>query len=571
MKKLTIVFFLSIFFIIVLIGIAFLYIDLSGHKEYFYNLLDSKDEVLAVVSLDRYVTEDKIVFKSKGTYPNFLKYSEITEKIFFRKKDMSFMKFVKEAYDEKGQKQLVMITQEEEKADFLFLEYPKFFNQENIKIEYNTTIFSPDDVMLYKALTEKYNFWTKGAQFFKIAIPLDEIMPPLIDKIGVRYLQDEYIPIMGRRVETESYIVSSKILPKAKIFLAKYNHEILALEIKKLGLRFVLTNPAKNPAKRIKTIIDKLSFRPDYTNESETKEEVFFESDGQILAGRLFRPSGGGTYNAVLIVPKDGPVSKKGRFFVSSLAERLSREGFVVMVYDSQGQGKSQGVFTDLDDKKRIKNIVSAVSYLEACPYVNKSSINVIGHEGGGTMALKAVSNLDSVAGCVLVASPPGMINCNLFPNALREYVQSELNMRGYETFNEEEINTLTEAVKCHIARVVQDKETFYFFEGIKIPFREYREFLLRSPYDTILSFSKPVLAVFGKDDKYFNLQVIDSLKEKFTKSEKKGKIIVLKGLEDYTENNVYLKKVRGYGFGKTFLKEDVLALIVKWLKETKE
>ncbi|MFH1799128.1 MAG: alpha/beta hydrolase [Candidatus Omnitrophota bacterium] len=603
MKKITVVFFLSVFFMITLMGMTFFYIDLSGHKGYSYDVVDNKDKVLGTVKVDRYVTEDKIIFKSKGAFPCFLNYSKVTERMFLKKKDASFLKFVRETYDEKWQKRLVMITQEKGEADSLFLEHPRFVNLENVKIGYKTIVFSPDDIMLYKALLERYNFWKKGAQFFKVYIPIEEMIPPLIDKITVRFLQDEYIPVMGRRVETESYIISSKILPKAKVFLSKYNHEILALEIKKLGLRFTLTNCIKNPVNRIKAMVRQLTFWSDcvqkifqpktsvveanVANESEEKkknasgsgigeiaqevktpEEVFFESDGQILAGRLLRPHGGVVCNAVLIVPKDGPMSKAERFFVDSLAEKLSQQGFVVMAYDSQGCGKSQGFFTDLDDKKRTQNIISAVAYLKTCPYVNKLSINIIGHEGGGVIALKAATNLDSVVGCVMLAVPPGLIKSSLFPNALKEHIQVVLNTRGFESFNEEDINNLTETARAHFAKVVQNNENFCFFEGIKIPMKEYREFLLRDSAETILSFNKPLLAVFGRDDKYFNLQVVDGIKEKFAKNECKRKVTVFKRLEDYVENNAYLTNVRGYGFGRTFLNEEVFTCIAKWLKE---
>ncbi len=593
MKKLIIILFILVILAIFLITLAFLYVDLSGHKGFCYDLL--KDgRPFGSIRVDRYITEDKVVYKSTAEYPHSLGYPVITEKLFLKKRNMTPLKFIEEAEGVKGQKRLTLLVQEEEKTDFLFLEHPEFITLKGFETGEKTMVFSPTDIMLYMPIMEKYNFWKKGMQFFEVMIPVGEPVPPVRDKIEVKYLKDEYIPIMGRRMEAQSFAIGARTLPSAKVFLSKYTHRILALEIDKKDLRFVLVSFIESPGKRFKPVVDKfisifgpketgstlppaetdLSVRsslmegesvPTKAKEPERGiiEEVFFESDRLILSGKLQIPEGEGPFPAVLVVPKEGPVTKGQQYLLGSLGRFLSASGFIVFTFDSPGQGKSQGSFMELDDKRRIQDIIAATGYLEKHPAVRERSINLVGYEGGGYLALKAASSLPSVRTCVIMGVPEGFTKMDFSKEPSEENMQALLKSCGLGYPSEDCMKIMTEKTRNCLAEVARSDKNFSFFMGVRIPLKEYREFIARRPYEAVLSFDRPLLLIFGRDDKRFNSQAVEELKKSLEKKDRRNRIAIFRNL------GVYMGRVTAHGSSWSFsVNKDVVDLIRNWIME---
>jgi esterase/lipase len=592
MRKLVVILFISVVFAIFLVVLAFFYVDLSGHKGFRYDLL-KEGRFFGSIRVDRYITEDKVIYKGTAEYPYSLEYPVVNEKLSLKKKTMTPLKFVEEADGGKGQKRLTLLAQEGEKTDFLFLEHPKFITLKGFETGEKTMVFFPTDLMLYMPIMEKYNFWKKGTQSFEVMIPVSEPIPPIRDKVEVTYLKDEYIPVMGRRMEAESFAIGAKTLPTAKIFLSKYTHRILALEIDKMNLRFVLVSFIESP-KRIKPAVDKfisifnlrkaggesppaeapLSGRgglpeeatpPADTKGSEqvTTKEIFFKSGSLILSGKLWVPEGKGPFPAALIIPKDGPFTKGQQYLFNSLGKFLSASGFIIMVFDSPGQGKSQGSFVELSDEKRIQNIIAAVSYLEGHPAVEKKAINLIGYEGGGYLALKAASSLPFVRTGIILGVPEGFTKSDFFQGPSKENIQVLLNACGIGPADEKYMETITKKTQDCFMEVARSSENFSFFMGVRTPLKEYREFMARRPYETILSSDKPLLLIFGKDDKRFNLQAVEGLKESLEKKDHRDKVAVFRNLDTYMGRMEMYDDSWGFTVNK-----DVLDLIGNWIRK---
>ena len=594
MKKLITLVIIAIVLMIFLIVMAFLYVDLSGHKGFCYDVLKN-GRFFGSIMVNRYVTEDKVIYKSTAEYPYSLEYPVINEKLFLKKRTMMPLKFVEEANGVKGQKRLTLLVQEEEKTDFLFLERPKFITLKGFETGEKTMVFSPADVMLYMPVMEKYNFWKKGAQFFEIMVPVGEPIPPIRDKIEVRYLKDEYIPIMGRRVEVETFSVGARTLPSAKVFLSKYTHRILALEIDKTDMRFILVSFIENPGKRIKPAIDRFisifnlkktgskppAVKADVSGRSrlpeeegavprsaerskrKAPEEIFFESGSLILSGRLWVPDGEGPHPAMLIVPKDGPATKGQQYLFDSLSEFLSASGFVVLVFDSPGQGKSQGSFMGLNDGEKIQNITAAAGYLQKHPAVKKRSVNFIGYEGGGYLALKAASDLPFVRTCVLLGVPEGFAKTDFFQEPSKENIQAMLNIRGLGAADEVYMKIITEKAQNHLTGIARSGENFSFFMGVKVSLRGYREFIARDSYEAMLSFDRPLLLILGRDDRRFDSQTVERLKATLEKKDRRDKVAIFRNLD------VYMGKMVARGSSWSFsINKGVLDLIRNWIIE---
>jgi len=597
MKKLLAVVIVSVILMISLLVLAFFYVDLSGHKGLRYELTVD-GAFFGHVNIDKYVTEDKIVYKSSASYPASSGYPAIDEKLFLKKRTMMPLKFIQEAYGVKGQKRLTLLVQNGDKTDFLFLEHPRFITLKGFETGEKTMVFSPDDIMLYMPIVGKYNFWKKGTQLFEVMVPVDEPIPPMRAVIEVQYHDDEYITVMGRKVEAETFDIKSKTLPEAKIFLSKHTHRILALEMKKKRMRFVLVKCAESFGKRIKPLLDMIIsvFNPKKTankfpaaenevperngrvgaapadaniitgraeieSRSERKKDVFFESGNLILSGSMWIPDGEGSFPAVLMIPEDGPMINEEQCMLDSFGEFLSAAGFFAFVFDSPGQGKSQGSFIGLDDEKKIQDIAAAVAYLKAYPLVNKRSINLIGHKGGGYLAVKAAAGLPVVRSCILLGISPGPLRIDPREWFSNENLQTILKAHGFGPFDEKIMETAGKKAREQLRNVAYFTGDFSFFMGAKLPLGEYREFIARKPYEAVLSFDRPLLLVFGRDDKNFNMQVVNELKKSLVEKNLHSRVAV------FRKAGAYMGKMMKQDNSWTFVaNKDVFDLIRNWI-----
>jgi alpha/beta superfamily hydrolase len=86
------------------------------------------------------------------------------------------------------------------------------------------------------------------------------------------------------------------------------------------------------------------------------------------------------------------------------LAEAACKEGFVVLVFDFRGVGKSTGAFDyGIGEQQDVK---CALNYLASRPEVASNSIFVVGHSLGGAVSLYALRGETRVKGLILWSTP---------------------------------------------------------------------------------------------------------------------------------------------------------------------
>ncbi|MGB2600030.1 MAG: alpha/beta fold hydrolase [Candidatus Omnitrophota bacterium] len=513
MKKLIITLVITAIFAVVLIVLAFLYIDFAGHKTFPYDVFVG-DELLGSVKVDRYATEDKVIYKARADYLNSVGCPLITEKLLSKKGKMLPLKYTREISGARGASQTILIEQNEDKTDFLFLSPPRFFSMKDFETGHKTLIFSPYNIMTYMPVMERYNFWKKGTQFFEVMIPIDEPVPIFRDKIEVEYSGEEYISIMGRKAETELFTFRAKGLPEAKVFLSKYKHQILSLEVPKKNLRFVMVSE--------KGLLEKLplKMRP-APAEGKKGEDVFFESGNQMLSGQLWMPKGDGSFPAAIIVSEDGPMTNAERSFQRSYAEHLSDVGFAVLMYDKPGQGKSQGNLADLDDERRILNIQAAVSYLKNISGIRAERIILIGYKGGGYLCLKAAEKVPDLHSCVVLSMTLESLKTSGFFTSAQSMINEALRRNDYGSFEEEYMVRVTKKLEDYLKETAGSTENFSIFMGMKVPLKGYREYITRVPYEAVLTFDKPLFMIFGRQDMNFDAQSAEDLKKTLREARK--------------------------------------------------
>ncbi|MBL7072416.1 MAG: hypothetical protein ISS33_01395 [Candidatus Omnitrophica bacterium] len=595
MKKLVFIMATVIIFMVLLMVAAFFYVDISGHIGYRYKAF-SEDVFVGNISVERYVTEEKVIYKSSAEYSDFGGYDRIREKLVLDKRELSPLEFEKRSEKVSRGKRMTLFAASGGKYDLLYMDPPEFITFEKVKFDVENVIFSPEDIMLYMPLIEKYNFWKKGTQFFSLLIPMDGAVPPIEEKIEIRYLKDEYIPVSGRKTEVESFVIKSKILPDIKIFLSKYKHRILCVKIKKGKIKFELTHCIEGPAEKIGSlrrkagsVLNKLkvigkeeqkSLEPfveaDLVEKNgagqekrkmdlkNNEHEIFFESGDSLLAGKIWVPTGDGKFPGVIIAPKEMSGFREEKDIPDLFGKILSEAGFIALMFDNPGQGKSRGSFVWLSDEEKTKNINEAAKFLLKHSSLAHDRITLIGPPGGAYSALEAASKLPIINSCVL-------LNLSLNPEkhglSAEENIEKELRTvwarNGLETVPEELLSENAKKIKKWREEITRKTEKTSFFLDVKVPVEGYKNFLLRDPYEAVIAFRKPLLLVFEKGNTFFDSRAVSFLRKLISESKSSAKVQVVRDL-GFDEQMASKKEI----LRNMAAQKDVCGQMMKWILE---
>jgi hypothetical protein len=143
--------------------------------------------------------------------------------------------------------------------------------------------------------------------------------------------------------------------------------------------------------------------------------EVAFDSEGAILNGSLYVPTGINSKNSLPAILVTHGISNTHRV-VNGIAEELARRGFVALSVDAYGAGNSETSDTveagTRGGNDSPQGIYDAANYLRTLKYVDKTRIGLVGHSQG-SKRVNATVNLD----CSYFTLNDLMINvlCNTF------------------------------------------------------------------------------------------------------------------------------------------------------------
>ena len=109
------------------------------------------------------------------------------------------------------------------------------------------------------------------------------------------------------------------------------------------------------------------------------------------LDGWLYRPDGSDTPRPTIVMCH-GLAAVKDQF-LDDWASRFCEAGFVVVVYDHRGFGKSGGPRLDIDPWAQVRDAQDVISYAQALPYVDEDKIGFWGtsFSGGHAIVLGAI------------------------------------------------------------------------------------------------------------------------------------------------------------------------------------
>ncbi len=137
---------------------------------------------------------------------------------------------------------------------------------------------------------------------------------------------------------------------------------------------------------------------------SVRQEDLHFYSDGLRLSARIYLPEGCGPQQrrpAVVCVHGN---SGRRDVYMPAFAQRLAEHGLVSLIFYHRGFGDSEGVRTRNVPLEQVRDITSAVTFLQQRPEVDATRIGLLGLSVGGATVTYAAAVDERVACVVEVA-----------------------------------------------------------------------------------------------------------------------------------------------------------------------
>ena len=135
------------------------------------------------------------------------------------------------------------------------------------------------------------------------------------------------------------------------------------------------------------------------------KENVSFEVDDIILSGQLYLPGSETQYPTVCVchgIPSGKPPDPQDGGY-PLLAETICREGFMVLIFNFRGTGKSGG---NLDLPGWTRDLRAAIDYLWSLNKTDKQHLSLVGFSGGAAVSVCVAAQDRRVSGVAACACP---------------------------------------------------------------------------------------------------------------------------------------------------------------------
>ena len=579
MKKLISLLLTTIVLMLVLLAAALFYIDFTGHKGYSFEIR-ANNQTVGMMRLEKYITENKIVYKTRTKRYDSLRYAQLKEDVLIDKTTKDIVHLDKEGIGSLGGKVLVAFFRENRNNDYVYLDHPKFISVQGGYLNRASALYIPGDPVLCLAIFEKYNFWRKGKQYFDVAVAAEGPVAPILDKLEVQYVKDEYIHIMGNKIQAEIYTIKSLIIPDVKVALSKFYHELLFIEDSSFNERIELVSIVESLFTRIKSqskifieqfkVKEKLSASSDGKNiflldkgkslqgsdANIKREEVFINDGTNVITGNILRVKGKGSKEStIMVLADDGPVPSGEKLMIEALSWHLAEKGFTVLSLQSVRDLARETSFYLLDDETKKKTMGLFLDHFYGSDRNDTGPLICIGFNGGGFISLATQNKYRKIAGCVQVGNP-GFFLREMDESLLDEFVEYIFKKSFIDINKNKHIEDVCNYTFDYLEEVIKSEQDVLSFKRLNLPLKEYRQYLKRDYLQAVQEFNAPILFLYTKDQKkYFNANISD-IKKEISNIDKNSHTYEVRNVNKYFSNTVTVDGIESFELNDDFLKK---------------
>lgn len=476
-------------FIIFMTGIflfitSLFYLDKEKRKLYYYNVnVDGQD--IETVKIDRYITEDKLIYRSQDSTPFSPLVTESKSKITLDDK-YNLISYSKEDSGA-GLRDTVYIENTNNNISFVAISGSEFACLTDLPIKQGTFVFEEYSPETYLPILENYDFRLGRFQAFNVITQFSTLLPPMKRLLVLTSIRNEYLKIGSRKIKAECLLIKIRNSPQGMLWVTKSGHALVAIEFpsKKIKITRVFL-PKTIEAKKISL-------------ESETcrEEEIKFNDKKIAIAGTLTIPKEEGACPAVLLIGGNEGCDREECGLFTHIADFLGKQGFLVLRFDKRGIGLSGGNPRSVTDADEFEDAASAMDYLSGRREADTQRIAAIGHGKGAFFAAKLAAERKSVKALILMApliSLGGETDLN-FDN-LKE-------MASKLGWNDQYLKLAMKSRMETIDMIKKTKNNWTTLLRTRCFMKKLRDELEENPTDIIRKVDTPVLILHGHDGRF--------------------------------------------------------------------
>lgn len=488
MRNLYFLLIVTIVTIILFVAITFLFFEKEKHQSFFFAKEIRGVREAGYIRVDRYKTEDRIIYKSTSFEPGEPNRKITHNKFVFDRKSFKMVRFIKECKNFGTTTEAVYIEKEtDETLGFLARLGSKFSLASNVAPARGVSLFDTESIMTYMPFVDKYNFARGGAQSFNAVYHPLSLLPPARGKVIFTSIRDEYINVAGKKRKTECLVVRGKGLAESYIWVSKIDRNVVQAEIKSKGL-----------------LIKKIAVPPkipmyDYAvkNKSYDSRDIIFPSEDIALAGTIAIPREEGKLPSVLLVTGEGPYDRDAAGLYTGISHELAEGGYVVLRFDRRGIGKSQGDDMAVSLTSELKDIESGMNFLANHEKVNRNKIFIVAHGDACSYLPLLDFSGPPAKGLIML----GVVKPSLFLDFECEYVRDKISAL---TEIDKKYEGILGSLKGETLNFVENtKKEYAFVRGKRVFLERMRQFLALKPLEKFKTLDIPLIILHGKKDKF--------------------------------------------------------------------
>lgn len=527
---------------------SLMYLDREKHKVFFY-MVSLDDHDTGNIKIDKYITDDKIIYKSVDSEPFGLLFTETKSRITLDRLG-DLMNYSRENFCN-GTQDTVYLEKSGTNVSFVATSGSEFACLTGLGVKKSTLIFEKNSPVTYMPILDRYDFKLGKSQAFSVLTSFSTLLPPMKRSLALTFMGDERIKIGSKRIKVERFLIRIRNSPNGMLWVTKSDKSIIKIEFPDLKLKITRTPSLKKVNDVIKPIIK---------NDLYNEESVKFNSKKTSLEGTLTLPNKKGPLPAVLLLGWTNGLDREDQGLFTQLAGYLGEGGFVVLRFDGRGIGSSGGKASSVTSDEQYEDSISALNYLSQRKEIDPDRVAVVGHGEGALFASKLASDKKNIKALILM-SPM-------------------ISLGGETGINFDNLNEMSKKLKWDdqylklamksrmetIETVKKAKGDWVSILNTKCFLKKLREDIRANPIDIIRKVEIPVLILHGKEDKLVPAKSASTLD---------------KALEDSgnTNHKLIYYGYLGHFFGKIVtdglhkmhysVDESVLLAIKEWLDKT--
>lgn len=546
MRKVYIAVFITFLLSVTLFVGSLFYLDKEKHKVFYFTVTADGHDAESV-KIDKYITEDKLIYKSQVSSPFNPLWTESRSRIALDSR------YNLQSYSQEdsgpGLQDTVYLENTNENISYVATSRSEFACLTDLPIKKGTFVFEEFSPGTYLPILENYDFNIGRSQAFNVITQFTILLPPMKRLLTLTSIRDEYLKIGTRKIKVECLVIKIRNSPQGMLWVTKSGRSLVAIEFPDKKIRISRSFVPKT-----------LEVKKFYFNSELYREDnVKFNNKKIVLSATITIPKKDSPRPAVLLIGGNKGYDREEGGLFTDIADNLGKKGFMVLRFDKRGSGSSSADSRSVTNKDELEDASSALDYLLSRKEVDPGMVSVIGHGKGALLAAKLSLERKEIKGLLFMApliSSGGETDLN-FDN-LKEMA---VKMKWSEQYLKIAIKSRMETVE----RVGKTKSNWISLLRTRCFLKKLREELEEKPTDIIRKIEVPVLILYGKEDEFIPPQAAATLDKALEESGNKNHKLVY-----YSYLGHFFGNFINDGLNKAHYEVDgsVLDTIAQWLYE---